>query len=52
MVQTIIVLLVVVGAGVYVGRRLWRTLRPAKQAGCGTDCGCGGEAAGNDWAKT
>ena len=51
-VQTVIVLLIVLAAGVYAGRRLWRTLRPAKAAGCGADCGCGGEESSSDWAKT
>jgi len=51
-VQTIIVLLIVLAAGVYAGRKLWRTLRPAKAAGCDAGCGCGGEQSSSDWAKT
>jgi hypothetical protein len=52
-VQTVIVLLIVLAAGVYAGRRLWRTLRPAKTAGCDAGCGCGADdAAPTDWAKT
>ena len=51
-VQTVIVLLIVLAAGAYAGRKLWRTLRPAKTAGCGSDCGCGDEASSSDWAKS
>ena len=51
-VQTIVVVLVVLAAAAYAGRRLWRTLRPKKAAGCGTDCGCAAESTPNDWAKT
>ena len=51
-VQTLVVLMIVLAAGAYVGRRVWRALRPAKAAGCGTECGCGGETSGSDWAKT
>jgi len=51
--QTLIVLLIVLAAGVYAGRRLWRTLRPAKTAaGCDAGCGCGGAESSSDWAKT
>ena len=49
--QTILALLVVLGAVAYVGRRLWRTVRPAVRASsggdggdggdCGSGCGCG-----------
>ena len=45
--QTLIVLLVLAAAALYLGRRIWRamrgTIRAAKapQAGCGTACGCG-----------
>ncbi len=43
--QTIIALLVVLAAVLYMGRRAWRTLRPAGvkdgDAGCGgSSCGC------------
>ena len=51
-VQTIVVVLVVLAAAAYAGRRLWHTLRPKKAAGCAADCGCGADAAPNDWAKT
>ena len=53
-VQTVIVLQIVLAAGVYAGRKLWRTLRPAKAtAGCDAGCGCGGgEESSSDWAKT
>jgi len=52
--QTVIVALIVLAAAAYAGRRLWRTVRPAKTAaGCDAGCGCGGdESAPNDWAKT
>lgn len=46
--QTILALLLVLGAVAYVGRRAWRTLRPAVRSssgggddGCGSGCGCG-----------
>ena len=52
LVQTLIVAAIVLAALGYAGRRLWRTLRPAKAAGCDAGCGCGGESASNDWAKT
>jgi hypothetical protein len=45
--QTILALLVVLGAVAWVGRRLWRTLRPAVRPSsggggdCGSGCGCG-----------
>ena len=57
-VQTLIVALIVLAAAVYVGRRLWRTLRPARGAdaggGCAHGCGCGDAAAREeqDWART
>jgi hypothetical protein len=52
-IQTLIVALLVLAAAVYVGRRLWSTLRPKKTTGaCDAGCGCGGEASSNDWAKT
>lgn len=51
-VQTIVVLLIVLAAGLYVGRRVWKALRPAKAAGCDTGCGCGADASPTDWAKT
>ena len=37
--QTIIVILIVAGAGLYVLRRFRRTLSPGKGSSCG--CGCG-----------
>ena len=44
-VQTLIVLLIVGGAALYVGRRLWRTVAAARASrrgdGCGAGCGCG-----------
>ena len=45
--QTILALLLVLGAVSYVARRAWRTLRPAVRSssgddpGCGSGCGCG-----------
>ena len=56
--QSILVLLLVLAAAAYVGRRLWRTLRPARVdaaggAGCDAGCGCGADtASGSDWAST
>jgi hypothetical protein len=51
--QTVIVALLVVAAAAYVGRRAWRTLRPAGKAGCGAGCGCGDGADGtDDWSRT
>jgi hypothetical protein len=65
MVQTLIVALLVLAAAVYVGRRAWRTLRPARgaDAGCAHGCGCGDTSdasdasdasadADGDWART
>jgi hypothetical protein len=56
--QTVVVLLLVAVAAVYVGRRLWRTLRPAR-TGPGCDAGCGCDAASDagpdgagDWSRT
>jgi len=47
-VQTLLVALVVLLAAGYVGRRAWRTLRPAVRpssgdggGSCGSGCGCG-----------
>ena len=51
-VQTIVIACIVLAAAAYVGRRIWRTLRPKAQAGCGADCGCGAESQSSDWAKT
>ena len=53
MVQTLVVILLVLVAAAYVGRRAWRTLRPARNAGCAHDCGCGDASGGDeDWART
>lgn len=44
MLQTLLVVLIVAGAALYVGSRGWRTLRSARrrsEPGCGGDCGCG-----------
>jgi hypothetical protein len=46
-VQTLIVMMIVLGAAVYVGSRWRRTLLSARASsgksgpGCGSDCGCG-----------
>ena len=43
--QTLVVLLIVLAAAGWLGRRTWRTLRAARKTageGCGTGCGCGG----------
>jgi hypothetical protein len=52
--QTLIVAAVVLLALVFVGRRAWAALRPARDAGCASGCGCGTEGArpDGDWAKT
>ena len=51
--QTVIVALIVLVAAAYVGRKIWRALRPKATAGCASDCGCGAESAQpTDWAKT
>ena len=41
-VQTLLALLIVAAAIVYVGRRSWRTMRASRagNAGCGSSCGC------------
>jgi hypothetical protein len=54
MVQTAIVVLIVLVAAAYVGRRVWRTLRPARgaDAGCAHGCGCETADADGDWART
>ena len=54
MVQTVVVVLIVLAAAAYVARRAWRTLRPARGAGCAHDCGCGDSTADTDrdWART
>ena len=40
MTQTIIVLLIVLAAAAYVGRLVWRAMRPKTEPGCGSGCGC------------
>jgi hypothetical protein len=54
MVETVIVVLLVLGAAAYVARRAWATLRPRAAAGCGDGCGCGDAAGGaaRDWAQS
>ena len=53
-VQTLVVALLVLAAAAYVARRAWRTLRPRKDAGCASGCGCEttSKDAGSDWART
>jgi hypothetical protein len=53
-VQTLVVVLVVLAALAYVGRLAWRTLRPPKDAGCASGCGCESATkdSGSDWART
>ena len=51
--QTLVVVLIVLAAAAYVGRRAWSTLRPKKAAGCDAGCGCAAdESSSKDWAKT
>jgi uncharacterized membrane protein len=43
--QTVIVVLIVLGAAFYLGERLWRSTVAARRAsgadaGCGSNCGC------------
>jgi hypothetical protein len=38
--QTIVVVLLVLVAAVYLGRAAWRALRPKTEPGCGSGCGC------------
>lgn len=54
MTQTLIVVALVALALLFVGRRAWKTLRPARDAGCAHGCGCDAGAARDDgdWAKT
>jgi len=52
MMQTLVVAALVLAAAAYAGRRVWRTLRPKKAAGCDTGCGCGADASSDEWAKT
>jgi hypothetical protein len=45
--QTLVVILIALGALAYLGRRFFRTLRPrGGQDGCGSGGGCGCEAPG------
>lgn len=41
--DTLVVLLIVAGAALYVGRMAWRAVAAARKPkhGCGSDCGCG-----------
>jgi hypothetical protein len=52
--QTLLVALLVLAAVAYVARLAWRALRPRKDAGCASGCGCDTAAkdAGSDWART
>jgi hypothetical protein len=52
--QTLVVALLVLAAVAYVARLAWRTLRPRKDAGCASGCGCdtATKDPGTDWART
>lgn len=52
--QTLVVVAIVALALLFVGRRVWTTLRPRRDAGCAHDCGCGPAASSgpSDWSKT
>lgn len=52
--QTVLVLVLVACAALFVLRRAWAVLRPKRDAGCGSDCGCGthGTRDDGDWAKS
>ena len=41
--QTIVTALIVAGAIIFVGRRVWHAVLAARapKSGCGSDCGCG-----------
>jgi hypothetical protein len=45
--QSLIVLALVAAAALYLGRKMWRTARAARQPadGCGSSCGCGEDPA-------
>lgn len=53
-VQSALVLVLVAAAALFVLRRAWATLRPKRDAGCASGCGCAtGDARDDgDWAKT
>ena len=40
MTQTLIVALLVLAAAAFVGRLVWRAVRPKAEPGCGSGCGC------------
>lgn len=53
--DSIVVLLVVLTAVFFIGRRVFTSVRAARMAkdGCATDCGCGTSASGKtDWSKS
>jgi hypothetical protein len=53
LVQTSIVVLIVLIAAAYVGRKIWLALRPKAVAGCDSGCGCAAaDTSEKDWAKT
>jgi hypothetical protein len=53
LVQTLVVAAIVLAAAAYVGRKVWRALRPKAVAGCDAGCGCAAtDAQSTDWAKT
>ena len=52
MFETAIVVLIVLAAAACAARRAWRTLRPAREPGCASDCGCGDRTGDGDWART
>lgn len=51
----LVVLLVVLIAVTFIGRRIFVAVRSARnaKAGCGSDCGCGSAPTGtSDWSKS
>ena len=54
--QTLIAVLVVLAATVYLGRRVWLAAvaarRAEQEAGCGSGCGCGHESGRANRAST
>lgn len=57
--ESLAIVIIVAGALLYTGRRLWRALQSARAprgaAGCDAGCGCETSASaskGRDWAET
>lgn len=46
-VQSLVVLLLVLTAAAYLGRRIWRQLAAARAKSAGAGCGCGADGCGS-----